>query len=778
MKAVWLGASVAAWRHGIIVGAILALLGALLCVVPQTGPMQEYADLWLLFRLRPISTPPADVVLVAIDPPSAQRLSLPKDPAQRDRCADLRIGRVPDTHEPLPPAHLLMRWPRCMHALAVRALTQAGARVIALDISFRPLPASGSAVDARSAAEQDRMLAQAIADANNVLVAQWLDPIGHAGSVHRPAPVSPVIESAALGTAPLRLTYGLNGRVNGFALFSEEEVPISSMPLLAFHLGAADTHADLYRLLAQLRPEDADLLPKDRAELIARRPLQATALALRNLLRADPTASNETSPSSSSLIAMVAAVHSATLQALLDSYTGDATRYLNFYGPPGTFPIVDYADLLADAQRGGGPSFGQVRGKTAIVGYLDLTTEQRDDHYPTVFSSRDGVKLSGAEILATAVSNIESHSTLRPPAAPMRAASVIAFAMVVGPALLTGSLLRGCILSALLWVGYLATALIAFRWQNLWLPVLVPLLIQTPAGLAYALAHNYRNLRLKRDRLRALFGKFIPDTVIEGLLANQSRLDMVSEPVYGVCLVTDAERFTHLADTMPPAELARLLNQYFQVVFPRITERDGSIIDVLGDAVLAFWKGVDGDHTLHNKVCAAALELASAVDRFNAVSATRLPTRIGISGGFVTTTAMGAFNHYEFRPVGETVVTSFRLQDLNKMLGTRMLAAEPMVRDAQDLLVRDVGMFQLRNKTVATHVFEILGEKATASPESLQVCLEFALALEAVRAGRLSVALERFRAIHERFPADGPSAFYTRWLTNNPSWDGNAIPQG
>ena len=36
-------------------------------------------------------------------------------------------------------------------------------------------------------------------------------------------------------------------------------------------------------------------------------------------------------------------------------------------------------------------------------------------------------------------------------------------------------------------------------------------------------------------------------STIEGLLENRARLDTVNEPVYGVCLATDAERFEHLA---------------------------------------------------------------------------------------------------------------------------------------------------------------------------------------------------------------------------------------
>jgi len=138
---------------------------------------------------------------------------------------------------------------------------------------------------------------------------------------------------------------------------------------------------------------------------------------------------------------------------------------------------------------------------------------------------------------------------------------------------------------------------------------------------------------------------------------------------------------------------------------------------------------------------------------------------------------MGAANHFEFRPVGDTVVTSVRLQELNKLLGTRILATEPVIHGLDALLVRDLGVFQLRGKNLPTHVFEIVGQRESASAYLMQLCLEFALALDALRGGRREAALERFRAIHNRSPEDGPTAFYLRWLSANPLWEGGAIRQ-
>ena len=776
-----------AWRHGLIAGAAIALLGVSVTAVPWFWPLQESFDLWALFKLRGPQSPPDDIVLVTIDQQSSERIALPTDPEARDRCLDLRIGEAPRTHERVPPPHLVLRWPRCLHALAIRTLAKAGARVIALDVSFRPLSVSGSANALRLAEQEDRAVADAMESAGNVVLAQWLDPVDakelhaildpRASWLQRPARMSPLIESSALGAAPLRLAWGQSGRVNAFAVFSEEEAPISSMPALIVHFSVAEVQAEFVRLIAKASPDNAELLPRNADELAERRPLQASSLAIRNLVRSEPGVASALHESLQRRDGANASPHRrAALRALVDLYSGDSIRYLNFYGYPGTFRSVSYADVLKGAT--GGQLMQDLRGKTVIVGYVDFAPTQRDDHYPTVFTTDDGVKLSGSEILATAVANLATNSTLTAPSPALRMLITACFGLALGLVLLVPPPLPGFAGAAALCAAYLGVALLAFRFEAVWLPVLVPLMVQAPAGLLYAVTHHYRDLRSKRDELRHLFGKFLPDAVIESLLQHKARLETVNEAVYGVCLATDAERFSTLAESMHPAQLARYLNQYFEVLFPRITAKDGWISDLIGDAVLAFWTGEDGDRGLHTKAAGAALELMSGVEQFNAASpAARLPTRIGISSGPVTTSAMGAANRYEFRPVGDTVVISFRLQELNKLLGTRILVSESVIRGTDAFLVRDVGVFQLRGRTAPTHVFELLEERETASGDVLQLCLEFALALDALRGGRREDALRRFRAIRDRYPQDGPTAFYVRWLSSNPLWGSGPIPQ-
>jgi len=731
-----------------------------------------------------VQAPPEDFALVTIDRRAAESISLPRDPAAYGRCSDLRVGSVPQTHQKMPPPHLASRWPRCVHERVLHALSAASPRLVVVDISFRPRPGV-SADDNRVDEAQDRSLAREIAAAGNVLVARRFDLVPRPGVgqararqdfLSTPSELSPAIDSAALGSAPFPLATGMFGRVDGFAAFGGTDTPSSSLPALVAHALLADAYADLARLLARVSPGDADLLPPDSASLRNWQPLQAHCLLIRNLLRTHPDLAQAIGdlldgPEGDT----IPAHRRAGVRALLSLYAGRAVHYFNFYGYPGSFATLSYADVLG---AGAADKLAALRGKTIVVGFSELTEVQQDEHYPTVYTNSAGIKLSGAELLATAAANLVAEHSIAPLAPSAR------FAIAAGAGLTLMLLLlglagpRGLLAAVGLTVAYLIAARSVFAHYALWLPLLVPVALQMPTGVLYALAHQLLEANRKREEMRRLFGKFLPEDVIDGLLDKRAALDAVREPVYGVCMATDAERFTSLAENMHPAQLARYLDRYFEAVFPPITGHEGKISDITGDAVLAFWTGEDSDLRMHARAGSAALELLASVEQFNAASpGARLPTRIGIASGSITTTPIGAFNHYEFRPVGDTVVTATRLQELNKALGTRITAAESAIRGLDAFLLRDLGTFLLRGKSVPTHVFEIVGERNTASGDSLQLCLEFALALDALRSGRREDALERFRRTRARYPQDGPTAFYVRWLSGNPPWDGGAIPQ-
>jgi adenylate cyclase len=776
-------------RHGLIAGLALGAAGALLAALPVLDPWRQNFDLWALFRLRGPVPPPDGLLLLTIDRRSSETLSLPRDPAAYGRCADLRVGSVPPTHQKLPPPHQVQQWPRCLHQRVLEALTAAGARAIVFDVSFRPRRAK-SADEQLANQAADEAFAAALAAAGNVILARRIDLVLELRAMRNPqseqdslaalSELSPALDHAALGSGAFPLVQGQFERIDSFLTFGTGAgSPTPNLPALAVQLVAADGYAEFVQLLAAAAPGDADDLPRDTAQLLAHPPLQANMLLVRHVMQSRPAVAGSIGAELAGRRGQaVAARVRGEASALARLYAGQALRYVNYYGYPGSFPSLSYAQVLAAAAGFERHRLDAARGRTVVVGFAELSEPQQDEHYPTVFTSSAGIRMSGAELLATAIGNLLTGRTVQTLPGGARAAIAGGFGLALMVVLLGLPMTRGAIVALALAALYGCIARELFLRDAVWLPMLIPLALQLPAAILYAGGNHLVDANRRRRELRELFGKFLPEEVIERLLLGRAQFDVIMEPVHGVCLATDADRFTSLSENMPPQQLARFLDRYFEAVFPSIIDRRGKIVDVIGDAVLASWTGEPEETAMHAKAIAAALELLASVERFNAASPSgRLPTRIGLASGPITTAPIGAFNHFEFRPVGETVVTAARLQELNKMLGTRLLATEQTLRGADGFLARDLGTFLLRGKSVPTHTFELICEREAATASQVQMCLDFALALDALRAGRRDDALRGFRELSERHPQDGPSAFYMRWLDAHPLDDGGVILQ-
>ena len=249
--------------------------------------------------------------------------------------------------------------------------------------------------------------------------------------------------------------------------------------------------------------------------------------------------------------------------------------------------------------------------------------------------------------------------------------------------------------------------------------------------------------------------------------------DSTRESLDCACLVTDAANYTALSESLRSEQLAVLLHQYFETLFQPVLQLGGYVSDVIGDSMLALWPDRNPGKEGRLRVCRACLDALAAVERFNTISPiAKLPTRFGIHFGPVTLGLVGALTHYEYRAVGDTVNASNRVQGLNKRLGTRLLASEPIVDGLEArLLLRDLGLFRLKGKKVPIRVFEIISQR-NGSTEQNELCADFAAALEAFQARNQDAARELFERLVSQFPHDGPSAFYAAVIRKGIPADG------
>jgi len=748
------------------IGGCLSLLAAASSFVPAVAHWEESVGLPLLFRLRGARPPPADVVLIPIDRRAGRSLFLPQSAADFERCRDLRLEHgAPGYRNPDPP-DVLTRWPRCLHARVLEALAAAQPEVVVMDVSFRSRSDPGDVF-----ADQDRQLAAAMRSVGRTVLALKIGEDGDAGE--RAQRIAGDIEAAAIASAPFLLFGERLQHADRYCAFKEDgDWTGPCLPAIALQVTSLSVYPRLRELLRRAAPQDADLLPERADAVLARGSLRPTVRLIRHIAASDRRDGNR-------IRALLDAESPGApgsderLRRLADAYLGAAVPYLNFYGPPGTIDTLRYERLAAGPEELR-PAPGSLRGKAVFIGFAETEQAEASEHFATPFTTTHGIKLSGVELAATAYANLLDGSGLVAAARWQRALIALGLGAICTSLFVLAPVPLAASTCALLWAGYLGVAVTFFERSAYWLPLLVPLGIGMPLTAGVGL---YREVARQRDRTRRALAALLPGRLVERIVDRNEELSQLRESVTGSCVFTDMQRYTALFRDYSPDEVARILDTYFQALFPVVQRDGGETIDVLGDAMLAVWSDREHPSGSRERACAAALQLVAAAERFRETHAgVGVGTRIGIDYGPMTLGMIGSPLHFEYRPVGEPPNVAARLQELGKHLVAPLLVSEPAVAGLERFVVRDLGTYALRGLPRATHVYALMGERDRATRRGGALCDAFAAALADYRDGRGAQARRGFEGLLRDHPDDGPARFYLALCARGKFYGTTPIP--
>lgn len=710
-------------------GIFVAALGVVVYFGLFGFDLEENLGLDLMIRAQGQRLAPPEVVVVNLDRASADRLGLPAE---------------------------LTKWPRTVHAQLIDRLVSAGASVIAFDVYFKEPHGGG----------EDTALAKAIAAAGNIILYAYLqrealnlpaaEPTrGRTVNVERLLAPTAEIASAAVASAPFALPKS-KVKVSQFWTFRRSAGDTPTLPAVVLQFYVLDAYDDFIHLLRAVNPRAAMQLPTNRLEILSDQGLPALIDRLKALFVEWP----DLGPSLLERLALDSGQVSdpevrRRLVAMIRLYQDGNLHYINFYGPPYSITTVPYADVL-----GALDSAVDFAGKAVFVGQsADFQPNQTDGFY-TVYSQSDGLDISGVEIAATAFANLLAHSTIRPLEPFLYIALIIGYGLIAAVLSHSSSAVRSVGLGFLLAAVYGAASFAIFQTQQLWLPVAVPLLIQSPVALVVGLAVGHWEANRERNRVRQAFGYYIPDKAVDKLLRASGPLHAHHELQYGICLATDAEQYTRLAESMAPNALQAYMNRYYQVLFEPVRSHGGIVSDVIGDAMLAVWSAAESDISLRTQACHAAVDIARNVDRFNAANDARLPTRIGLHAGELALGNLGAMDHFEYRAVGDIVNTASRIEGVNKTLHTGILVSRAVMEGVGGFVTRELGSFRLVGKERPIVLCELLGRIGQVDSATEILLQAFARGLEAYRNQAWQQAATIFEGILQAAPADGPARFY------------------
>lgn len=138
-------------------------------------------------------------------------------------------------------------------------------------------------------------------------------------------------------------------------------------------------------------------------------------------------------------------------------------------------------------------------------------------------------------------------------------------------------------------------------------------------------------------------------------------------------LMSDVRGYTGIAEKTDPAALAAQLNAHRQEMNAAILEQGGTVMQYVGDAVMAVFgaPSPQADHASRSLDAAAAMHDRQAAldEKWATEGLAAFGLGIGVSTGEVAAALLGSHERLEYTLVGDTVNLAQRLQDLARPAG-------------------------------------------------------------------------------------------------------------
>jgi len=257
------------------------------------------------------------------------------------------------------------------------------------------------------------------------------------------------------------------------------------------------------------------------------------------------------------------------------------------------------------------------------------------------------------------------------------------------------------------------------------------------ATIAKTLEHLRWLRELKEEKARAeqaqaTLSRYFSPNIVETLAQNPNCLTPGCERREATFLFTDLADFTPLVENSNSDMIVDLLNAYVDGVAGVIFDHGGTVMKIVGDAVHAIFGAPmdDPEHATHAVACALAIDAFAT--RFqaeqNAAGISLNATRIGVNSGPAIIGNFGGKHFFDYTAYGDAVNIAARLEQANKIIGTRICVGEETVRQVVPaFLGRPVGRLTLKGKERALGCFEPQTEEDANTPATLAYVEAYAL---------------------------------------------------
>nr|MBC8550421.1 adenylate/guanylate cyclase domain-containing protein [Candidatus Brocadiales bacterium] len=342
---------------------------------------------------------------------------------------------------------------------------------------------------------------------------------------------------------------------------------------------------------------------------------------------------------------------------------------INYCGPASTFKYYSVCDVID-----GKIPPDAFRDKIVFVG---ATASGLGDYIATPFSSQT----PGVEKHATVTENIlhEKFVTRGRGEVFHDVIAIVCISLAMGIILPLLPSIWGALASISLWSGYNYYVYERFVNDGTWLNVTYPGITVISCFTSITLYRFISEEKLRKG-VKSAFENFMDPKVVHEILKEPEDIKLGGEEREVTVYFSDIEEFSSISEKLQPAELIELLNEYLSEMTDQILDHGGFLDKYIGDAIVAAF-GVpleQPDHAV--KACLATIDNQKRLRKLNAKfkeeGRLQIKARIGLNSGRALVGNVGSTNRLSYTVIGDEVNLGARLEAANKYYGTYAMISE------------------------------------------------------------------------------------------------------
>lgn len=295
-------------------------------------------------------------------------------------------------------------------------------------------------------------------------------------------------------------------------------------------------------------------------------------------------------------------------------------------------------------------------------------------------------------------------------------------------------------------------------------------------ALIYNTYFYFKKERSQKNFIKDVFSKYMSENVIDDLLKNPEKINLVGEKRNLTIFFSDIRNFTSICEKLDPLNISRFLNIYFSPMVQIIKSNNGTVDKFIGDGLMSFFGAPLANVNNSEDACRAALQCQDVLTRVNQDLRNQISTEIQVGIGLnqqdVFVGNIGTEQLQSYTVIGDGVNLTARLQGLTKKYGELIIVSESVYfQNRNKFIFRKLDVVKVRGRIEPITIYSLLPTGTDPSKNEM-----FSIVLDHFFNKNLITVRIKLNEFLQKYPNDTPALIINSRLQSiekNPvlNWD-------